>query len=185
MPFATLRTSSAHSRGRLASSAEIPYCDPTSSGKGQADSAAAGFSVSAWLTFVFRRGRLRCSGVICNPQEHGSVIALDCKSSATCDSRADWICKLIITSHLRKDLSHGLLSFRGMVTQLGRAGARRALRGAPRSAHPKAPELIHSGIGTVEPESCRTPSSRYWPVLRHPCRRCINSALRRKTSAHC
>ena len=136
-----------------------------------------GFGVSAWLFL--------CPGVICNPQEHGSVIALDCKSSATCDSRADWICKLIITSHLRKDLSHGLLSFRGMVTQLGRAGARRALRGAPRSAHPKAPELIHSGIGTVEPESCRTPSSRYWPVLRHPCRRCINSALRRKTSAHC
>ena len=26
MPFASLRTSSAHSRGRLASSAEIPYC---------------------------------------------------------------------------------------------------------------------------------------------------------------
>ena len=65
---------------------------------------------------------------------------------------------------------------------LRRAGARSALRGAPRSACPKAPELIHSGSGTVEPESCRTPSSRYWPVLRHPCRRCINSALRRKTS---
>ena len=35
MPIATLRTSSAHSRGRLASSAEIPYCAPTSSGKGR------------------------------------------------------------------------------------------------------------------------------------------------------
>ena len=42
--------------------------------------AAAGFCVSAWLALVFRRGRLRCSGVICNPLEHGSVIALDCKS---------------------------------------------------------------------------------------------------------
>ena len=32
MPFASLRTSSAHSRGRLASSAEIPYCVLSSSG---------------------------------------------------------------------------------------------------------------------------------------------------------
>ena len=102
----------------------------------QADSAAAAFCVSAWLTFVFQRGYLLCSSVICNSPEHGSVIALDCKSSATCDSRVDWICKLFITSHLRKDLSHGLLSFLGMVTQLGRAGARRALGDAPRSACP-------------------------------------------------
>ena len=31
--------------------------------------AAAGFCVSAWLALVFRRGRLRCSAVICNPPE--------------------------------------------------------------------------------------------------------------------
>ena len=41
---------------------------------------AAVFCVSAWLALVFRRGRLRCSGVICNPPERNSVIALDCKS---------------------------------------------------------------------------------------------------------
>ena len=35
----------------------------------QADSAAAGFCVSAWLTLVFQRGYLLCSGVICNPPE--------------------------------------------------------------------------------------------------------------------
>ena len=32
----------------------------------QADSAAAGFCVSAWLALVFQRGHLLCSGVICN-----------------------------------------------------------------------------------------------------------------------
>ena len=46
----------------------------------QADSAAAAFCVSAWLALVYQRGYLLCSGVICNPLEHGSVIALDCKS---------------------------------------------------------------------------------------------------------
>ena len=99
----------------------------------QADSAAACFCGSAWLALVPQRGYLLCSGVICNPQEHGSVIALDCKSSATCDSRAEWICKLIITCHLRKDLSHGLLSFRGMMTQLGRHA-----RGEPSAELPAA-----------------------------------------------
>ena len=75
MSFASLRTSSAHSRGRLASSAEIPYCWLSSDQVGR-----------------LRCGRLLCSGVacfcgsdvICNPSERGAGlrwIALDCKSS--------------------------------------------------------------------------------------------------------
>ena len=100
----------------------------------QADSAAACFCVSAWLALVFQCGYLLCSGVICNSPEHGSVIALDCKSSATCDLRADWICKLIITSHLRGDFSLGFLSLRGMVTQLGRHARGEPSAELPRSA---------------------------------------------------
>ena len=83
MPFATLRTSSAHSRGRLASSAEIPYCVLTSFGGGRL--AAAGFCVSARLALVFQRGYLLCSGVIYNPPEHDSLITVDYKSTATED----------------------------------------------------------------------------------------------------
>ena len=48
----------------------------------QADFAAAGFCVSAWLALVFQRGYLLYSGVICNPQERNSVIALDYRSHA-------------------------------------------------------------------------------------------------------
>ena len=48
----------------------------------QADSAAACFCVSVRLTLVFQRGYLLCSGVICNPRERNSVIALDCMSHA-------------------------------------------------------------------------------------------------------
>ena len=93
--------------GRLASSAEIPYCELTSFGAEFLQSAAS------------RGGRSSPSG----SKNHRT--ALYCRQA---DSTAA-----------------------GCVSKiLRRAGARRALRGAPRSARPKAPELIYSGSGAAD-----------------------------------
>ena len=79
VPFASLRTSSAHSRRRLASSAEIPYCVLSSDQAGRL--AAAGFCVSKILRRAGARRALRGAPRSACPapeQQH--------KSASTCKS---------------------------------------------------------------------------------------------------
>jgi hypothetical protein len=103
MSFASLWTSSAHSRGRLASSAVIPYCWLSSDQVGR-----------------LRCGRLLCSGVpcfcgsdvICNPSERGAGLR--------------WIANPV----------NAVFRLSVLTSQPRRPRARKALRGAPRSACP-------------------------------------------------